>query len=116
MTGANAQTECALHWFPDEDQAEARDAARQGTAEASWTLAADTGDSDMDKAEMLQRIQQLGSTKQGLPDRVSILEAELQQVMDRLELLKPVRRILRCPQRENPRWRERVPQESALPH
>ena len=67
MTEAKAQTQRARHWLPDEDQLEAQGAAEQGTAEASWTLAADTGESDMDKAEML----------------------ELQQVWDRLELLKP---------------------------
>ena len=88
MTEENALAERALHWLPNEDLAEAQDAAAQDAAEGSWTLAVDADERDMEKAEMLQRIQRLESTEEHLSDRVSNLEAKLQEVMDRLELLR----------------------------
>ena len=99
LTQAKAQTQRALHWLTNEDpaeahrraeQAEAHDAAEHDTAEGNWALTVDTGESDMDKAEMPQRIQRLESTNQHLSDRESNLEAELPQVIDRLELLPTV--------------------------
>ena len=45
---------------------------------------------DMEKAVMLQRAQRLESTEELLSDRLSNLEAKLQEVMDRLEFLQGV--------------------------
>ena len=87
MTEEKAQAQRALHWLPNEDLAEAQDAAAQDAAEGSWTLAVDADERDMEKAEMLRRIQRLETTEDDLSDRVSNLEAKLQEVMDRLELL-----------------------------
>ena len=85
-----ALAERALHWLPNEDLAEAQDAAAQDATEGSWTLAVGADERDMEKAEMLQRIQRLESTEEHLSDRVSKLEAKHQEVMDRLELLRAV--------------------------
>ena len=90
MTEEKALAERALHWLPSEDLAEAQDAAAQDATEGSWTLAVDADERDMEKAEMLQRIQRLESTEEHLSDRVSNLEAKLQEVMDRLEPLRAV--------------------------
>ena len=90
LTAELAQQELGLHWLPNEDLAEAQDAAAQDAAAGSWTLAVDADERDMEKAEMLQRIQRLESTEEHLSDRVSNLEAKLQEVMDRLELLRAV--------------------------
>ena len=90
MTEEKALAERALHWLPNEDLAEAQDVAAQDAAEGSWTLAVDADERDMEKAEMLQRIQRLESTEEHLSDRVSNLEAKLQEVMDPLETLRAV--------------------------
>ena len=90
MTEENALAERALHWLPNEDLAEAQDAAAQDAAEGSWTLAVDADERDMEKAEMRRRIQRLESTEEDLSDRVSNLETKLQEVMDRLETLRVV--------------------------
>ena len=90
MTEENVLAERALHWLPNEDLAEAQDAAAQDAAEGIWTLAVDADERDMEKAEMLQRIQRLESTEEHLSDRVSNLETKLQEVMDRLETLRAV--------------------------
>ena len=90
MTEAKALEERALHWLPNEDLAEAQDVAAQDAAEGSWTLAVGADERDTEKAEMLRRIQRLESTEEDLSDRVSNLEAKLQEVMDRLELLRAV--------------------------
>ena len=90
MTEEKALAERALHWLPNEDLAEAQDVAAQDAAEGSWTLAVDADERDIEKAETLQRIQRLESTEELLSDRVSNLEAKLQEVMDRLELLREV--------------------------
>ena len=45
---------------------------------------------DTEKAEMLRRIQRLESTEEDLSDRVSNLDAKLQEVMNRLEPLRAV--------------------------
>ena len=50
----------------------------------------DADEGDMEKAVMLQRIQRLESTEELLSDRVSNLEAKLQEVMDRFEFLHGV--------------------------
>ena len=92
MTEEKAQAQRALHWLPNEDLAEAQDAAEldagRGQLGAADRVDADEG--DMEKAVMLQRIQRLESTEELLSDRVSNLEAKLQEVMDRLELLQGV--------------------------
>ena len=62
MTEAKAQTERALHWLPDEDQAEAQDAAAQESAQDSWSLAVNAGGNGMNKTDMLHRIQRREST------------------------------------------------------
>ena len=50
----------------------------------------DADEGDMEKAVKFQRIQRLESTEELLSDRVSNLEAKLQEVMDRLETLRVV--------------------------
>ena len=90
MTAELAQRELGLHWLPNEDLAEAQDAAAQDAAEGSWTLAVGADERDTEKAEMLRRIQRLESTEEDLSDRVSNLETKLQEVLDRLETLRVV--------------------------
>ena len=92
MTEEKAQAQRALHWLPNEDLAEAQDAAEQDAGRGQLG-AADRVDADeggREKAVMLQRIQRLESTEELLSDRVSNLEAKLQEVMDRLELSREV--------------------------
>ena len=57
--------------------------AKEKIANAAAALVAE-------KAEMLRRIQRLESTEEDLSDRVSNLETKLQEVMDRLEILRAV--------------------------
>jgi len=92
MTEEKAQAQRALHWLPNEDLAEAQDAAEQDAGRGQLGAAdrVDADEGDMEKAVMLQRIQRLVSTEELLSDRVSNLEAKLQEVMDRLELLQGV--------------------------
>ena len=90
MTEKKALAERALHWLPNEDLAEAQDAAAQDAAEGIWTLAVDADERDMEKAEMLQRIRRLESTEERLSERVALLEDKLAETLERLELLRAV--------------------------
>ena len=92
MTVEKAQSDFALHWLLNEDLAEAQDVAEQdaGRGQLGAVDRVDADEGDMEKAVMLQRIQRLESTEELLSDRVSNLEAKLQEVMDRLELLQGV--------------------------
>ena len=102
MTAELAQRELGLHWLPNEDLASEQDAGRgqqgeqdagrgqQGQSSSDAAGRVDAGERDMEKDVMIERIRRLETTEELLSERVAFLEGKLDDILERLELLRHV--------------------------